>query len=206
MSRKIISAKQNYKIYNQKLLVIVQTFKIWKHYLKSNTKTIEVWLNYNNFREFIKQKKLNFKQVRWALTLTAFDFEIFYQFNKINSTNESLKRFDYERILSNKTILLSTLQNKLTLSNIDNLLLSISQNKRENSNNLNFKLISVLILNVVKTVNDETLSQSIKEQLQINFVSMFQLTNVSIIISRKNVKILLKKVYEELIKLIKFLI
>ena len=92
------------------------------------------------------------------------------------------------------------------MSNIDNLLFSISQNKRKNSNNLNFKLILILILNVVKIVNNETLSQNIKKQLQINFALMFQLTNILIIISRKNVKILLKKIYEKSIKSIKFLI
>ena len=99
------------------------------------------------------------------MTLTVFDFEIFYRFNKINLTNESSKRFDYEKISSNKITLLSTLQNKLTLSNISNLLFSISQNKQKNSNNLNFELISVLTLNVVKTVNNKTLSQNIKKQL-----------------------------------------
>ena len=102
--------------------------------------------------------------------------------------------------------MLLTLQNKLTLSNINNLLFSISQNKRKDLNNLNFKLILILTLNVVKIVNNETLSQSIKKQLQINFTLIFQLTNISIIISRKNVKTLLKKTYEESIKLIKFLI
>ena len=91
------------------------------------------------------------------MTLIIFNFEIFYRFNKINSTNKSLRQFNYEKILSNKTTLLLTLQNKLTLLNIDNLLFLVSQSKRENSNNLNFKLTSVLILNVVKVVNNETL-------------------------------------------------
>ena len=94
----------------------------------------------------------------------------------------------------------------MTLSNIDNLLFLISQNKRKDSNNLNFKLILILTLNVVKIVNNETLSQSIKKQLQINFALMFQLTNILIIISRKDVRVLLKKIYEKSIKLIKFLI
>ena len=102
--------------------------------------------------------------------------------------------------------MLSTLQNKLTLSNIDNLLSSVSQSKRKSSNNLNFKLISILILNVVEVVNNKTLSQSIKEQLQINLASMFQLTNVSVVILRRNVRTLLEKTYEESMKSIKSLI
>ena len=115
------------------------------------------------------------------------------------------KRFNYEKISLNKTILLLILQNKLTLSNINNLLFSISQSKRKNLNNLKFKLISILISNVVKIINNKTLSQNIKKQLQINFALIFQLTNVLIIISRKNVKTLSKKTYEKLIKFKKFL-
>ena len=154
MSRKIISIKQNYEIHDQKLLIIVQIFKIWKYYLKNNFETIEIWSNYNNFRKFIKQKKLNFKQVRWTLTLIIYNFEIFYQLNKINSTNESSKRFDYEKISLLNIRLLSTLQNKLTLSLLKN---SITQNKRKMSINLISKS-SIYTLNVVKIVRDETSS------------------------------------------------
>ena len=168
--RKIISTKQNYKTHNQKLLIIVQIFKIWKHYLKNNLKTIEVWSNHNNFRKFMKQKKLNFKQVRWTLTLIIYDFEIFYRFDKINSTNESLKRFDYEKISSLNIRLLLTLQNKLTLSLIK-IKISMTQSKRKMSN-LIFES-SIYTSNVVRIVRDETSSQNIKKQIQINFASMF---------------------------------
>ena len=159
MSRKMISTKQNYKIHNQKLLIIVQAFKIWKHYLKNNFETIEIWLNHNNFRKFIKQKKLNFKQTRWTLTLIVYDFEIFHRSNKINSTNESSKRFNYEKISSFNIRLLLTLQNKLTLSLLKN---SITQNKRKMSKNLIFES-SIYTSNVVKIVRDKTSSQNIKK-------------------------------------------
>ena len=64
----------------------------------------------------------------------------------------------------------------------------------------------IYTLNVVKIVRNETSSQNIKKQIQINFVSMFQLTNITIIISKKNVKIISKKSYEKSQKLMKFLI
>ena len=162
MFRKMISTKQNYETHNQKLLIIVQVFKIWKHYLKNNSKTIEIWSNHNNFRKFMKQKKLNFKQIRWALTLIVYNFEIFYWFNKINSTNESSKRFDYEKISMLNIRLLSTLQNKLTLSLIE-IEISMTQNKRKMSN-LIFES-SIYTLNVVKIVRDKTSSQNIKKQI-----------------------------------------
>ena len=137
---------------------------------------------------------MNVKQIRWVLTLIAFDFEIFYCSNKINSTNKSSKRFDYKKISSNKIILLSTLQNKLTLSIIGNLSISLTQNEWKNSYIENFLLL-ILTLNVIVVLN-KTFSSSIKKQLYINFASMFQLTNIAIIISRKNIKILSKKIVQ----------
>ena len=202
MSHKIILIEQNYEIHNQKLLIIVQIFKIWKHYLKNNFETIEIWSNYNNFRKFMKQKKLNFKQVCWTLTLTIYNFEIFHRSNKINSTNESSKRFDYEKISLLNIRLLLTLQNKLTLSLLKN---SITQNKRKMSMNLISKSL-IYTSNVVKIICNETSSQNIKKQIQINFASMFQLTNVAIIISKINVKIISKKSYKKSQKSMKFLI
>ena len=151
----------------------------------------------------MKQKKLNFKQARWALTLIVYDFEIFHRFDKINSTNESSRRFNYEKISSSNTRLLSTLQNKLTLSSFE-IEISMTQSRRKMSN-LTFES-SIYTSNVVRIVRDETSSQSIKKQIQINFASMFQLTNVTIIISKINVKIISKKSYEKSQKSMKFLI
>ena len=137
------------------------------------------------------------------MTLIVYDFKIFYRFNKINSTNESSKRFDYKKISSLNTRLLSTLQNKLTLSSLE-IEISMTQNRRKMSNLIFESLIYTS--NAVKTVRDETSSQSIKKQIQINFASMFQLTNVTIIISKMNVKIISKKSYEKSQKSMKFLI
>ena len=194
MSRKMISAEQNYETHDQKLLAIVQAFKAWRHYLKNSSKTIEVWSDHNNLREFMKQKKLNFRQARWALTLAAYDFEIFHRFDKTNSTDEPSRRFDYEEISSLNTRLLLTLQNKLTLSSPE-IEISMAQSRRKMSD-LTFES-SVYTSDAVRAVRDETPSQSIKEQIQINLASMFQLAGVAVVISRKNVRVISKKPYEE---------
>ena len=136
-SRKMISAKQNYEIYDQKLLIIITAFKQWKHYLKSNLYSIKMLSDHNNLKKLMTKKKLNFKQIRWAQILTVYDFKIFHRLNVKNSANESSRRFDYEKISSLNTKLLSTLQNKLTLSLNEKLL---TQSKRKNS----VKLIFVL--------------------------------------------------------------
>ena len=64
----------------------------------------------------MKQKKLNQKQVRWTLTLTVYDFEIFYKLKKTNFANESSRRLNYEKTSTLNIKLLSSLQNKLALS------------------------------------------------------------------------------------------
>ena len=86
--------------------------------------------------------------------LIIYDFKIFYRLNKINSTNESSKRFDYEKISSLNIRLLSTLQNKLTLSFLK---ISITQSKRKTLKNLIFESL-IYISNVVKIVYNETSS------------------------------------------------
>ena len=131
----MISTKQNYEIHDQELLAIIVVFKQWKHYLKNSAYLIKMWSNHNNFKSFMKQKKLNFKQARWALTLTVYDFEIFHRSKARNLANESSRRLDYEEISSLNIKLLSTLQNKLALSFDEK---SLTQSERKNSMNLIF--------------------------------------------------------------------
>ena len=118
----MIFAKQNYEIYDQKFLIIIIAFKQWWHYLKNSLYSIEMLFNHNNLKKLMKKRKLNFKQARWAQILIIYNFEIFHCSNNKNSINESFKRFDYERISSLNTKLLSMLQNKLTLSSNEKLL------------------------------------------------------------------------------------
>ena len=83
------------------------------------------------------KKKLNFKQIYWTQISIVYDFEIFYRSNDKNLTNELSRRFDYEKISLLNIKLLSTLQNKLTLSLNEK---SLTQNEQKNS----IKLIFVL--------------------------------------------------------------
>ena len=85
---------------------------------------------------------------------------------------------------------MSTLQNKLTLSFDED---SLTQNIRKNSNALildSNELINVTI------VNNETSSQN-KREMFLNLISMFQLVDVQIVISRKKIRDMSKKFYEK---------
>ena len=109
-----MSAENNYKTYNLKLLTIIETFKQWHHYLKESSYLIEVLIDHNNLCEFINVKMLNSRQAKWAVKLAAFNFVILHRLSKINLTDVLLRHSDYIKIIS-KSIdrFLSTLQRKL---------------------------------------------------------------------------------------------
>ena len=136
-SRKMISVKQNYKIYDQELLTIVTAFKQWRHYLKSSLYSIKILSDHNNLKKLMTKKELNSKQIRWTQVLAVYDFEIFHNSNNKNSADDSSRRSDYEEISLLKIILLSTLQNKLMLLSDEE---SLTRNERENSVELTFIL------------------------------------------------------------------
>ena len=60
----------------------------------------------------MKTITFNKRQFRWILAFVEYDFEIKYRFEKINSVDESSKRFDYDKKVDDK-IYLFILQNKL---------------------------------------------------------------------------------------------
>ncbi len=51
--RMMIDVKRNYKIHDQKLLVIVAMFKHWRYYVKNNYHTVEVLTDHNNLKSFM---------------------------------------------------------------------------------------------------------------------------------------------------------
>ena len=110
-----MSAENNYKTYNLKLLIIVETFKQWHHYLEKSSHSIKILTDHNNLCEFMNVKMLNKRQAQWAVKLAVFDFVILHKSNKINSVNVSLRCSDYVKIISESIDrFLSTLQKKLT--------------------------------------------------------------------------------------------
>ena len=157
-----------------------------------------MWSNYNNLREFMKQSELNVRQARWALKLAAYDFEIHHRVDKNNSTNELSRRLDYKRVSLSDITLLSTLQNKLLLTNKE---LSL---KRRNSTKIDSLSIINVVISAIDWFNNE-LSQN-KRKLSIALSLVFRLTDVQIVISRKIVRDMLKIAYEKSHRSMKFLI
>ena len=200
-SRKMIFAEQNYKIFDQKFLIIVTAFKQWRHYLKSSLYSIKMLFNHNNLKELMTKKKLIFRQARWAQILIVYDFEIFHRSSDKNFANNSSKQFDYEKISTLNTKLLSTLQNKLTLSLNEE---SLTQSNRKNSVELTFvlQLTEVLISIDAKLVK---LTRN-KRKILAELISMFKLTDIQIIILRKVINDISDDFYKKSLRSMKFLI
>ena len=200
-SRKMISAKQNYEIYDQKLLIIIVVFKQWRHYLKNNFYLIKMLSDHNNLKRLMTKKKLNFKQTYWTQILIVYDFKIFHRSNDKNSTNELSRRFDYKKISSLNIKLLSTLQNKLTLSSSEK---SLMQNERKNL----IELIFVLQLTKMSISIDAELIKLTRNKRKIltKLISMFKLIDIQIVISRKVINDIFDDFYKKSLKSMKFLI
>ena len=192
-SRKMISTKINYEIHDQKLLIIITMFQQWRHYFENVAHAMKMWSNHNNLRDFMKQKKFNSKQIKWILKLAIYDFEIFHRANKINSIDESSRRSDYEEASSFNIKLLSTLQNKLALSS------------RERIDFENQSSASDIAANIQLFEKNSAHAKSKREVLE-DLDSLFQLVEVQIVISRKEIRDLSEKLYEKSQKSMKFLI
>ena len=69
----------------------------------------EIWTNHKNLEYFIKVQKLNYRQVRWALYLSRFDFTLKHVLGSRMGKADSLSRrpdweVGVERDNENKTL------------------------------------------------------------------------------------------------------
>ena len=70
------------------------SFKNWRHYLQNSKHVINVITNHNNLRYFMRTKKFNARQTRWAKKLIVFDFNIEYRKRKLNFIDALFRRSD----------------------------------------------------------------------------------------------------------------
>lgn len=92
----MISAEQKYETHNEELLTIVKSFHHWWHYLKGFTHSVEVLSNHFSLWSFMTTHKLLWRQIWWALTLSAYDFVIIYWKGHLNSADSSSQRPNHQ--------------------------------------------------------------------------------------------------------------
>ena len=78
-------------------MVVIRCLKAWRHFLEGGTVKFKIWTDYQNLEYFIKVQKLNYKQVRWVLYLSRFDFTLKHiPESKIGKANSLSRRLDWE--------------------------------------------------------------------------------------------------------------
>jgi len=56
------------------MLVVIRYLEAWRYYLKGAKLEFEIWTDYKNLQYFMTSQKLNYRQARWALYLSQFNF------------------------------------------------------------------------------------------------------------------------------------
>jgi len=65
-----------YEINNKKMLAVNKRSENWRYLLEGIKFKFEIWTDYKNLEYFIKVQKLNWRQARWELYLSRFDFTL----------------------------------------------------------------------------------------------------------------------------------
>lgn len=78
------------------MLAIVESFRHWRHYLEGSTYPVEVLSDHADLRSFMITHKLPRRQVRWALTLSSYDFRIVYRKGALNPADGLSRRPDHQ--------------------------------------------------------------------------------------------------------------
>jgi len=76
LSKSLNETERNYEIYDKEMLVIIRKLKAWRHLLEGAQFKFEIWTDHKNLEYFMKAQKLNWRQARWALYLSQFDFNL----------------------------------------------------------------------------------------------------------------------------------
>jgi len=66
--------ERNYEIHNKEILAVIRGLENWRHLLEGTRFKFEIWTDHKNLEYFMKVQKLNWRQAKWALYLSRFDF------------------------------------------------------------------------------------------------------------------------------------
>ena len=97
ISKFLSNTKINYEIHDKEMLVVVRCLEAWRHFLKGAIIKFKIWTDHKNLEYFIKVQKLNWKQARWALYLSRFNFILKHVLgSKMGKANSLSKRLDWK--------------------------------------------------------------------------------------------------------------
>ena len=76
LSKSLNKTERNYEIHDKEMLAIIRGLEAWRHLLEGVQFKFKIWIDHKNLEYFMKVKKLNRRQARWALYLSQFDFTL----------------------------------------------------------------------------------------------------------------------------------
>ena len=76
LSKSLNEMERNYEIHDKEMLAIVRGLEVWRHLLEGVQFKFKIWTDHKNLEYFMKAQKLNWRQARWALYLSRFDFTL----------------------------------------------------------------------------------------------------------------------------------
>jgi len=95
--KSLSNTKRNYEIHDKEILVVVRCLEVWRHFLEGATTKFKIWTNHKNLEYFMKVQKLNWRQIRWALYLSRFDFMLKHvPGSKMGKADNLSRRPDWE--------------------------------------------------------------------------------------------------------------
>jgi hypothetical protein len=71
LSKALNPVERNYEIHDTEMLAIIQGLEEWRHYLEGARHLVEIWTDHKNLEYFRVAQKLNRRQARWSLYLSA---------------------------------------------------------------------------------------------------------------------------------------
>ncbi|KAL0158888.1 hypothetical protein M9458_046964, partial [Cirrhinus mrigala] len=91
-SRKLTPAECNYDVGNRELLAMKAALEEWRHWLEGALHPFTILTDHKNLEYLRSAKRLNPRQVRWALLFTRFTFTVTYRPGSKNTKADSLSR------------------------------------------------------------------------------------------------------------------
>lgn len=89
--------ERNYEIYDKEIFAIIRALEEYRQYLEGHPEVIDIWSDHQNLTYFKTTQKLTWRQARWSLYLTRFNFSLRHKPGKTMLVADPLsKRPDHE--------------------------------------------------------------------------------------------------------------
>jgi len=97
ISKSLSDTERNYEIHDKEMLVVVRCLEAWRYFLEGAVVKFEIWTDHKNLEYFMKAQKLNWRQARWALYLSRFNFTLKYvPGSKMGKADSLSRRLDWK--------------------------------------------------------------------------------------------------------------